>query len=65
MTQENTNLEEIMMAEVVPAPSLGIDRMVMITKVAPKTPPVQDHQGALEIMRARLAGGRPRTSIRK
>ncbi len=56
---------QTIMAVVVPAPSLGIARMVMMTKIAPMRPPVQDHHGALAIIKDRLVGGRPLTSIRK
>lgn len=63
MTHEKIIWAQTMMAVAVPAPSLGIERMVMITKMAPMTPPVQAHQGAAAMSLGRLAGGRPSTSM--
>lgn len=63
MIQEKISLAHTINPEVVPAPSLGIVRIMMVTKVAPKTPPNHDHHGALDSISVRLAGGRPRTWI--
>lgn len=63
MMHEKINLAHTIRPEVVPAPSLGIVRIMMVTKVAPNTPPNHDHHGALDSISVRLAGGRPRTWI--